>query len=117
MLDQILNELVTSVKGSSAAIFVAGDGEAVAQAGQTSQDIKLIGAWKELHLDRIKEITTKLGFGMVQAVLFSLEEGNELLVPVMDDYCLILFLSSYADIRVAMQELTKTVELLKKDIG
>jgi predicted regulator of Ras-like GTPase activity (Roadblock/LC7/MglB family) len=116
VLDQILGELITSVSGASAAIFVDGDGEAIVQAGEMKKDIKLLGAWKEIHLDRIKEITGGLGLGSVKAVLFSLDEGNELIVPVEPDYCLILFMSSYADIRLAMGELDKAIILLKKDI-
>ena len=116
MLDQILNELITSVRGASAAIFVDGDGEAIVQAGETKKDIKLLGAWKEIHLDRIKEITGSLGLGSVKAVLFSLDEGNELIVPVDPDYCLILFMSPYADILHAMTELDKAIVLVKKDI-
>jgi predicted regulator of Ras-like GTPase activity (Roadblock/LC7/MglB family) len=116
VLDQILGDLLTSVRGSSAAIFVDGDGEAIVQAGETKKDIKLLGAWKEIHLDRIKEIAGHLGLGSVKAVLFSLDEGNELIAPVGPDYCLILFMSSYADIRHAMTELDKAIVLLKKDI-
>ena len=116
MLDQILDELITSVRGASAAIFVDGDGEAIVQAGETEKDIRLLGAWKEIHLDRIKEITGSLGLGSVKAVLFSLDEGNELIVPVDPDYCLILFMSPYADILHAMTELDKAIVLVKKDI-
>lgn len=116
MLDKILDDLIASVRGASAAIFVDGDGEAIVQAGETKKDIKLLGAWKEIHLDRIKEITGRLGLGTVNAVLFSLDEGNELIVPVEPDYCLILFMSSYADIRNALTELDKAIVLLKKDI-
>lgn len=116
MLDQILNDLIGVVKGASAAIFVDGDGEAIVQAGDGKTDIRLLGAWKEIHLDRIKEITAQLGLGSVQAVLFSLDEGNELIAPVGKDYCLILFMSSYSDIRQAMAEMMKAIELLKKDI-
>ena len=116
MLDQILDELITSVRGASAAIFIDGDGEAIVQAGETKKDIKLLGAWKEIHLDRIKEITGHVGLGSVKAVLFSLDEGNELIVPVDPDYCLILFVSSYADILHAMTELDKAIVLIKKDI-
>ncbi len=116
MLDQILNDLLIAVKGASAAIFIDGDGEAVVQAGDTQRDIRLLGAWKEIHLDRIKEITTQLGLGSVNAVLFSLDEGNELIVPVGTEYCLILFMSSYSDIRQALAEMMKSIELLKKDI-
>jgi predicted regulator of Ras-like GTPase activity (Roadblock/LC7/MglB family) len=117
MLQQILDDLVTSVRGASAALFVDGDGEAIVEAGEAGKDIKLLGAWKEIHLDRIKEITDHLGLGSVNAVLFSLDEGNELIVPVEPDYCLILFMSPYADLQGAMSELTKTIVLLQKDIA
>ena len=116
MLDQILNDLISAVKGASATIFVDGDGEAIVQAGDSQRDIRLLGAWKEIHLDRIKAITTQLGLGSVQAVLFSLDEGNEVIAPVGTDYCLILFMSSYSDIRQALLEMMKTIELLKKEI-
>jgi len=115
-MDQILDDLITSVRGASAAIFLDGDGEAIVQAGETKKDIKLLGAWNEIYLDRIKEITGRLRLGSVKAVLFSLDEGNELIVPVDPDYCLILFMSSYSDIRNAMTELDKSIVLLKKDI-
>jgi len=116
VLEQILGDLITSVRGASAAIFVDGDGEAIVQAGEAEKDIRLLGAWKEIHLDRINEITGGLGLGTVKAVLFSLDEGNELIVPVAPDYCLILFMSPYSDIRLAMSELEKTIVLVKKDI-
>jgi predicted regulator of Ras-like GTPase activity (Roadblock/LC7/MglB family) len=116
VLDQILRDLMKAVEGATAVIFVDGDGESIAQAGELRQDIRLLGAWKEIHLDRIKEITHRLGLGMVHAVLFSLDEGNELIAPVADEYCLILFMSSYSDVRHAMQELPKAVALLRKDI-
>lgn len=116
MLDEILKDLISAVKGASAAIFVDGDGEAIVQAGDSQKDIRLLGAWKELHLDRIKEITTQLGLGSVQAVLFSLDEGNELIAPVGSDYCLVLFMSSYSDIRQAITEMMKAIDLLNKEI-
>jgi predicted regulator of Ras-like GTPase activity (Roadblock/LC7/MglB family) len=116
VLDEILKDLISAVKGASAAIFVDGDGEAIVQAGDSQKDIRLLGAWKELHLDRIKEITTQLGLGSVQAVLFSLDEGNELIAPVGSDYCLVLFMSSYSDIRQAITEMMKAIDLLNKEI-
>jgi predicted regulator of Ras-like GTPase activity (Roadblock/LC7/MglB family) len=117
VLEAILKELLGSVPGASAAIFLDGDGEAIAHAGDTIRDIRLQGAWKEIHLDRIKEITNRLGLGNVQAVLFSLEEGNELMAPVDNDYCLVLFLSSYTDVRTAMSGLMKAVKRIKEDIA
>ncbi len=116
MIDKILQDLIASVQGSRAVIFLDGDGEAIAHAGDAGPDIKLIGAWKEIHHDHIREITNRLGLGSVRAVLFSLDEGNELIVPVMDDYCLVLFLSPLATLQDALTHLNKSVELLKKDI-
>ena len=116
MLETILEDLVSSVGGAQAAIFLDGDGESIAQAGRTSMDMKLLGAWKEIHLDQIKSISERLGMGTVHAVLFSLDEGNELIAPVVDDYCLLLFLSAYADLQEAMTALKIAIELLIKDI-
>lgn len=117
MIDQILENLISSVNGAQAAIFLDGDGESIAQIGDAAGDIRLIGAWKEIHLDRIREITGRLGLGETRAVLFSLEEGNELIVPVSDEYCLLLFLSAFADLRDAMAKLKEAVQRLRENIG
>lgn len=116
MIDQILEDLLTSAPGAKATIFLDMDGESIAAAGDTNIDMKLLGAWKEIHLDHIKGISNRLGMGNVDAVLFSLEEGNELIAPVAGEYCLLLFLSTYADVREAIVALKRAVELLKKDI-
>ena len=117
VIDAILNNLISSVNGAQAAIFLDGEGESISQVGNLKTDMKLLGAWKEIHLDRIKEISGRLGLGTVRAVLFSLEEGNELAVPVCGDYCLLLFLSSYASLQDAMAELSKAVEQLNQNIA
>jgi predicted regulator of Ras-like GTPase activity (Roadblock/LC7/MglB family) len=116
LINRILEELVASVPGARAAIFLDMDGESIAQAGDSSVDLRLLGAWKEIHLDQIKQISGQLGMGTVHAVLFSLDEGNELIAPVAGEYCLLLFLSTYADIREAITALKKAVDLLKKEI-
>ena len=117
MLDTILGELISALPGANAAIFLDGDGESIAQAGEAVKDIRLQGAWKEIHLDRIKEITERLGLGTVNAVLFSQDQGNELMVPVENEYCLVLFLSSFADLQKAMTQLATSIEQIKKDIA
>jgi len=116
LINQILEKLVASINGAQAVIFLDGDGEAIAHTGDAARDIKLVGAWKEIQLDRIKKIAGRLKLGNVQAVLFSLEEGNELLVPVSGEYSLLLFLSAYANLQEAMGALKNAIVLLKKDI-
>jgi predicted regulator of Ras-like GTPase activity (Roadblock/LC7/MglB family) len=116
VLNQILEDVITSVNGSRAVIFLDGDGEAIAQAGGGVVDIRLLGAWKEIHLDQIRDIAWRLGLGEIHAVLFSLDEGNELLMPVSGEYCLLVFLSAYARVQDAMAELKIIVERLKKEI-
>lgn len=116
MINQILEDLLASAPGARAAIFLDMDGESIAQTGELEVDMKLLGAWKEIHLDHIKDISNRLGMGNVDAVLFSLDEGNELIAPVAGEYCLLLFLSAYADLRQAIAALKNAVERLKKDI-
>ena len=82
MLNQILEDLLAAAPGAKASIFLDNEGESIAHAGDSSIDIKLLGAWKEIHLDHIKDISNRLGMGKVHAVLFSLDEGNELIAPV-----------------------------------
>ncbi len=115
-MNKILGDILTSVRGSRAAIFLDTDGESIALVGDTSIDMKLLGAWKEIHLDHIKEISRRLGMGDVHAVLFSLDEGNELIAPVAGEYCLLLFLSTLANLQEALSALKIAVERLKKEI-
>lgn len=117
MIKQILEDLVAEVNGAQAAIFLDGEGEAISQAGRRDIDAQLIGAWKEIELDRIKDISKRFKLGEVHAVLFSLDQLHELVVPVADEYCLLLFLSAYADLQDAMKGIKITVERLKDDIG
>jgi len=116
LINTILQDLLSAVEGARAVIFLDGDGEEIAQVGDSSVDIKLLGAWKEIHLDHIKEISGRLGLGTVHAVLFSLDEGNELIAPVEGEYCLLMFLSAYANVQDAIAKLKNTIELLRKDI-
>ena len=117
MLDKILGRLITSVDGAQAAIFLDHDGEAIAQSGDFAIDVRLLGAWKEIHLDHIKEITGRLGLGTVHAVLFSLDEGNQLIAPVLNNYCLLLLLSPYANLQNAMAGLKTAIGELIVEIS
>ena len=116
IINEILEELLTSVRGSRAAIFLDTDGESIAQAGNSSVDLRLLGAWKEIHLDHIKNISDRLGMGTVHAVLFSLDEGNALIAPVAGESCLLLYLSVFPNLQEAMAALKIAIERLKKDI-
>jgi len=116
VFQKILEDAVSAVSGAKAAIFLDGEGESIAQAGDHSGDVKFLAAWKEIHLDHIREIAQRLGLGSVHAVLFSLDEGNELIMPVAGEYSLLVFLSSYAHVQEAMTGLKNAVELLKKEV-
>jgi predicted regulator of Ras-like GTPase activity (Roadblock/LC7/MglB family) len=117
LIKQILDEMVAEGSGVQAAIFLDGEGETIGQSGDRNVDIQMIGAWKEIHLDQIKDISKRLKLGAVHAVLFARDKGQELVVPVADEYCLVLILSVYANFRVALNEARSAVERLKKDIG
>jgi predicted regulator of Ras-like GTPase activity (Roadblock/LC7/MglB family) len=116
MFERILEDALSSISGARAIIFLDGDGETIALAGDPDVDMKFRGAWKEIHLDHIRAIAKRLDLGNVHAVLFSLDEGNELMMEVSGEYCLLLFLSSYAHIRDAMQEIRSAVDRLRKEV-
>ena len=108
--------MIASATGAQAAIFLDGEGESIVQAGDQAVDLRMAGAWKEIHLDHIKEIAGRLGLGEVHAVLFSLDQGTELVVPVAGEYCLLLFLSNYANIQEALAGIKSAVQRLKKEV-
>jgi predicted regulator of Ras-like GTPase activity (Roadblock/LC7/MglB family) len=116
LIQQILDELIASLPGSRVVIFLDNEGETISQSGDYGGDLKLLGAWKEIHLDHIREIAERLGLGAVNAVLFSLEEGIELIVPVTGDYCLLLLLSTFANVQDAIAGLKISVQHLRKEI-
>jgi hypothetical protein len=116
MLNLILEDVLSSINGSRAVIFLDGEGEAVAQAGGNAAEIRLLGAWKEIHLDHIRNIALRLGIGDIHAVLFSLDGWNELLVPVSGEYCLLVILSAYAGVQDAMAGLKTVVKRLRQEI-
>jgi predicted regulator of Ras-like GTPase activity (Roadblock/LC7/MglB family) len=117
LIKRILDDLVAAGNGVHAAIFLDGEGETIAQSGDRNFEVQLIGAWKEIQLDRIKDISNRLKLGEVHAVLYSLDQGKELVVPVEDEYCLVLLLSVYADFRDALNGASRAVERLKEDIS
>jgi predicted regulator of Ras-like GTPase activity (Roadblock/LC7/MglB family) len=117
VLQAIVQNLVGSVGGARSAIFLDGDGETIVQVGSSSVDMQILGAWQEIHLDRIKEITARLGLGNVNAVLFSQDDGNALMVPVDRDYALLLYMSSYADLQDALKKLKGSVGELLAEIS
>jgi predicted regulator of Ras-like GTPase activity (Roadblock/LC7/MglB family) len=117
LIKRILDDLVADGRGVQAAIFLDGEGETIVQSGERNFDIQLIGAWKEIQLDRIKDISKRLKFGEVHTVLFTLDQGKELVIPVVDEYCLVLLLSASADFRDALNRAGIAIELLKKDIS
>ena len=117
MIKRILDDLISEGNGIRAAIFLDGEGETIVQSGGHDADVQLIGAWKEIQLDRIKDISKRLKFGEVHAVLFSLDQGKELVVPVVDEYCLVLILSVASDFRDALKRAGSAIEQLKKDIS
>jgi predicted regulator of Ras-like GTPase activity (Roadblock/LC7/MglB family) len=117
LIKQILDDLVEAVNGAQAALFLDGEGEAISQSGVQDIDVRLIGAWKEIQLDRIKDISKSLMHGDVRAVMYSLDQRNELVIPVGDEYCVLLILSVYATIQESLHGAKSGLERLNREIG
>jgi predicted regulator of Ras-like GTPase activity (Roadblock/LC7/MglB family) len=116
MLVKILENMLSTLNGARSAILLDGEGETVAEAGDNAADMRFRGAWKEIHLDHIREIAQRLRLGNVHAVLFSLDEGNELIIPVEGEYSLLIFLSPFTQVQEAMAKSKAAAELLQVEI-
>lgn len=113
----ILRDLVATVDGTLAALFIDHHGEAVDTAGfLPDYDRKVIGAYQGIFITQIEAICEALGHGRVDRVKIEFE-GSTILKTVVDDqYYLILVLGPDANEGLAWNHLARTRELLRQEM-
>ncbi len=113
----ILQELVESTSGASGAILTDWEGEAVVFFGNADEyELKLIGAYKNILLNRIKEVQQGVSHGEIHEAVITTEFLHIITGVVGSDYSLVMTLRRDAVLGRALFAFQKSVKLLEKEI-
>ena len=114
----LLGELVTRVFGSQGAIIADWEGEAVDQVGlMDDYDLKIIGAHKGLILHNLREVVARLGDDRLSEIVITTATARTLVLPVTNDYFLVLTLDRSASLGRALLEARRCARVLHKEVA
>jgi predicted regulator of Ras-like GTPase activity (Roadblock/LC7/MglB family) len=89
----LLNRLLEDIPGAVGAIITDWEGEAVDQVARISEyEIKVLGAHKGIILNLLREALSRIDSGQLEEVLIRTQQGKTLIVPLNQDYFLVLSL-------------------------
>ena len=113
-----LSALVQSVPGALGAILADWEGEAVDQVSRMDDyQLKVIGAHKGVILTNLREVVKRLQGDSLREILITTEKNQTLILPVTDDYFLVLLLEKEGLLGRALFEARRCLEILKKEIA
>ncbi len=113
----LLNTLVERVPGAQGAIVADWEGEAVDQAGLMDHyDLKVIGAHKGVILQSMREVVDRLGDDQLKEIVITTDRGQSLILPVTQDYYLVLTLDRSDMLGRALLEARRCSLALYKEI-
>lgn len=114
---KILQLLAYDIENAIGAIFVDGDGEAVEHCSRDSDyDIRLLGAYKGIIMNNMREIAKRLEFGEVKEMLISFDKAELILSPVAEGYFLLLFLQPQSNIGKGIIRLRNAIKEIRKEL-
>ena len=113
----LLGQLVASVPGAQGAIIADWEGEAVDQVGlMDDYELKIIGAHKGVILHNMREVVARLGDDRLSEIVITTELAQTLVLPVTDDYFLVLTLDRTDSLGRALFEARRCTLALQKEI-
>jgi predicted regulator of Ras-like GTPase activity (Roadblock/LC7/MglB family) len=113
----ILSDLVASVDGALAALFIDHQGEAVDAVGLLPDyDLKVIGAYQGIFLTQMEAIGHAIPLGGLERLKIEWEDSTILNALVDDEYYLILVLRSGANEGIAWNQLARTRERIREEM-
>lgn len=114
----LLNRLLDNVPGSLGAIIVDWEGEAVDQVTRIDEyDIKVVGAHNGVILQLMKEALERTASGQLQELTIRTDRARLLMVPLTEDYLLVLHLGAAALVGRAAQAARLCVAELRDDFA
>jgi len=115
---KVLTELVESVPGAQGAIVADWEGEAVDHVSRIDDyELKVIGAHKGVILYNLREVVRRLDGGDLEELVISTEKSQTVVLPITDDYFLVLTLERGDVLGRALFESRRCVLRLKEEIA
>lgn len=113
----MLDQLLADVPGSVGAILVDWEGEAVDQVAVADEEhLKLLGAHYGIVLNLMREQMTGLGVASPEQVIVRRRTGTTLMIPLNDEYLLILQLNKTALVARAVEKMRRCAQVLREEI-
>jgi len=114
----ILQDLVESTAGVTAAILIDWEGEAVELYSPAANefDIKILGAHQNIIFNRIREIRERVPSQAVCNTVISTDQQHLILGAIGDEYTLVTTLERNALVGRALESVKRAIKLLEKEI-
>lgn len=114
---ELLSELVERVPGASGAIIADWEGETVDRVARMDDyQLRLVGAHKGIILSNLRRVLGRLNRDQLQELIISTSETRTLVLPVTQDYFLVLIGDKDAILGRALFEARRCIASLKKEI-
>ncbi len=114
----LLGDLLENIAGAQGAIIADWEGEAVDQVGHMDEyDLKVMGAHKVVILHNIRDVLRRLGDDQLKEIVITTELTQTMILPVTDDYFLVLTLDRSDQLGRALFEARRCIRSLYKEIA
>jgi len=112
----LLSRLLEDIPGAVGAIIIDWEGEAVDQVTRIDEyDIKVLGAHSGIILGMLRDALSRVESGELNEVVIRTEQNKIMMVPLTDEYVLILQLGKSAITARAAYKMRLCVDELRED--
>jgi predicted regulator of Ras-like GTPase activity (Roadblock/LC7/MglB family) len=113
----LLTQLLERVPGASGAIIADWEGEAVDHVARMDDfELRVIGAHNGIILSNLRRVLGRLNRDRLQEVVISTSHSRTLVIPVTEDYFLVLAADREVVLGRALFEARRCVRQLKEEI-
>ena len=113
----LLTQLLDDIPGALGAIIVDWEGEAVDQVSLLNEyEIKVLGAHSGIILSQLKEALSRTDCGALNEVVIRTGQNKTLIVPLTEDYLLILQLGTESVAAFATYKMGECVAALRSEL-
>lgn len=115
---KLLTELIENVPHAQGAIIADWEGEAVDQVARIDDyELKVIGAHKGVILNNLREVVRRLDGGNLEELVIATEKTQTLVLPLTEEYFLVLTLGRGAALGRALFEARRCAARLRTEIA